>query len=239
MEIGEQRNELAHLSRVTMLGELSGSLAHELNQPLTAILSNAQAAQRFLARDDVDLDEVRAILKDIVSDDKRAGEVIRGLRLLLTKGEMPHQRLDLNDVVRDTIRLVRSDLLNNAIDLDIELAPDLPMVSADRVQLQQVLLNLMVNGYEAMSDAAGAERKLVVRTARLKSVAYAYRWPTWATASHRRIWNVCSILFTTRCAASAWAGGLPHDYFAQGGHLGNNNTRAARAFTSRCLRIPL
>jgi len=161
----EQRNELAHLSRVTMLGELSGSLAHELNQPLTAILSNAQAAQRFLARGEVDLDEVRAILTDIVSDDKRAGEVIRGLRMLLTKGEMPYRALDLNDVVRDVLRLVRSDLLNSGVNVLTELALDLPAVNGDRVQLQQVLLNLVVNGCEAMTGAEDADRQLIVRTA--------------------------------------------------------------------------
>jgi PAS domain S-box-containing protein len=164
MEISQQRNELAHLSRVTMLGELSGSLAHELNQPLTAILSNAQAAQRLLARADVDLDEVREILTDIVSDDKRAGEVIHGLRVLLKQGESRHQPLDLNAVVRDVIRLVRSELLNHGVILTTELAPVLPTVVGDRVQLQQVLLNLVVNGYEAMADVSGADRQLTIRT---------------------------------------------------------------------------
>jgi PAS domain S-box-containing protein len=165
LEIEQQRNELAHLARVTMLGELSGSLAHELNQPLTAILSNAQAAQRFLARDDVNLDEVRAILQDIVADDKRAGEVIRGLRLLLKKGEMQSQSLDLNDAVRDVLRLMRSDMLNAGIIVNAELAPGLPMINGDRVQLQQVLLNLVVNAGEAMAGVAATERRLIVRTA--------------------------------------------------------------------------
>jgi two-component system, LuxR family, sensor kinase FixL len=165
LEIEQQRNELAHLSRVTMLGELSGSLAHELNQPLTAILSNAQAAQRFLAHDDVDLDEVRAILQDIVNDDKRAGEIIRGLRLLLKKGEMQSQPLDLNDVVRDVLKLMRSDMLNGGIIVSTELAPGSPMVNGDQVQLQQVLLNLVVNAGEAMAGVAATERRLIVRTA--------------------------------------------------------------------------
>jgi PAS domain S-box-containing protein len=164
-EFALQRNELTHLSRVAMLGELSGSLAHELNQPLTAILSNAQAAQRFLARDDFDLDEVRAILKDIVRDDKRAGEVIQGLRLLLTKGEMRRQPLDLNSVVSDVLRLVRSDLLNSGVCVNTELSPFLPMANGDRVQLQQVLINLVVNGCEAMATTASPVRHLLVRTA--------------------------------------------------------------------------
>ena len=164
-ELALQRNELAHLSRVAMLGELSGSLAHELNQPLTAILSNAQAAQRFLARDDVDLDEVREILKDIVSDDKRAGEVISGLRLLLTKGQMQSRPLDLNHVVSDVLRLVRSDLLNSGVIVNTELMRGLPRANGDRVQLQQVLINLVVNGCEAMSHVESPARQLVVRTA--------------------------------------------------------------------------
>ncbi len=164
-ELALQRNELTHLSRVAMLGELSGSLAHELNQPLTAILSNAQAAQRFLARDNVDLDEVREILKDIVSDDKRAGEIISGLRLLLTKGEMQRKPLDVNDIVRDVLRLVRSDLLNTGVSVNTELAPFLPKAAGDRVQLQQVLINLVVNGCEAMTVIAPPARHLLLRTA--------------------------------------------------------------------------
>jgi C4-dicarboxylate-specific signal transduction histidine kinase len=165
IEVALQRNELAHLARVAMLGELSGSLAHELNQPLTAILSNAQAAQRFLARGDADLNEVREILKDIVSDDKRAGEIISGLRLLLTKGEMQCKPLDLNHVVSDVLRLVRSDLLNTGVIVNTELMRGLPMANGDRVQLQQVLINLVVNGCEAMAKVESPARQLVVRTA--------------------------------------------------------------------------
>jgi two-component system sensor kinase FixL len=164
-ELALRRNELAHLSRVAMLGELSGSLAHELNQPLTAILSNAQAAQRFLARDNPDLNEVREILQDIVNDDKRAGEVIRGLRLLLTKGQMQRQPLDLNHVVSDVLRLVRSDLLNSGVIVNTDLLPGLPAATGDRVQLQQVMINLVVNGCEAMTSVDSAARQLAVRTA--------------------------------------------------------------------------
>ncbi len=163
-ELAQQRNELAHLSRVTMLGELSGSLAHELNQPLTAILSNAQAAQRFLARDDADLNEVRAILADIVAEDKRAGEIIHRLRLLLKKGEVQRQSLDLNEVVLEVLKLVRSDLVNHGISAQTQLAPALPAIKGDRVQLQQVLLNAVMNACQAMARVAPADRTLVVRT---------------------------------------------------------------------------
>lgn len=164
MEVQQQREELAHLSRVTMVSELSGSLAHELNQPLTSILSNAQAAQRLLNREPADLGEVREILKDIVDEDKRAGEVIHRLRLLLTKGEVTRQPLDLSEVARDVLKIVRSDLVNQGVAVGTELAPDLPTVKGDRVQLQQVLLNLVVNGCDAMAGVITAERRLLVRT---------------------------------------------------------------------------
>jgi len=159
-----QRSELAHLSRVTMLGELSGSMAHELNQPLTAILSNAQAAQRFLAREPVDLDEVRDILADIVEQDNRAGEIIRRLRMLLRKGEVQQQPLALNELVREVLALIQSDLVNQGVTARTELAPALPSVNGDRVQLQQVLLNLVMNACDAMNGSGPAERQLVVRT---------------------------------------------------------------------------
>ncbi|MBC7940245.1 MAG: PAS domain S-box protein [Chitinophagaceae bacterium] len=163
LELEQQRNELAHLSRVTMLSELSGSLAHELNQPLAAILSNAQAALRFLDRGSPDLVEVREILQDIVADDRRAGEIIQGLRLMLKRGELRGELLDLNEIVRDVLRLVRSDMLNAGVSASLELAADLPAVVGDRVQVQQVLLNLIVNGYEAMASTSSG-RMLTVAT---------------------------------------------------------------------------
>jgi PAS domain S-box-containing protein len=166
MELEQQRSELAHLSRVTMLGELSGSLAHELNQPLSAILSNAQAAQRFLAGDPSNLEEVREILKDIVEQDKRAGEVIRRLRLLLMKGEVHRQPLDLSEVLLDVLKVVRSDLLNQGVAVSTAFAADLPAVFGDRVQMQQVVLNLVMNGCDAMSGIERGRRRLTVKTAR-------------------------------------------------------------------------
>lgn len=163
-EMAQQRNELAHLSRVSMLSELSGSLAHELNQPLAAILSNAQAALRFLARDDPDLDEVRDILQDIVMDDKRAGDVIQGLRSLLQKGDLQFEALDLNAVVQEVLRLVRSEMLNAGVALVVQMAPNLPKVQGVKVQLQQVLLNLVMNGCEAMAAVSREDHRLTVST---------------------------------------------------------------------------
>ena len=166
LELARQRSELAHLSRVTILSELSGSLAHELNQPLTAILSNAQAAQRFLAGADPDLAELREIMQDIVDDDKRAGEVILGLRMLLKKGELRREPLDINLVAQDVVRLMRSDLVNDSVVMSLDLAPDLPAILGDRVQLQQVLLNLVMNGSEIMLNVAATDRKLAIATTR-------------------------------------------------------------------------
>ena len=165
----QQRKQLIHLSRVAMLGELSGSIAHELNQPLAAILSNAQAAQRFLAQDKASLCEVRQILKDIVDEDKRAGELIRRLRILFKKGEIELQPLDANELVLDVLRLMRSDLINRRITASSELAPQLPEVRGDRVQLQQVLLNLLINAADSTPEGASEVHPLVVRTTRIGS----------------------------------------------------------------------
>ena len=160
-----QRDELAHLSRVAMLGELSGSLAHELNQPLTAILSNAQAAQRYLAQSPPRVDKLAEILTDIVKSDHRAGAVIQRLRSLLRKEEAQRHPLDVNEVVEESLRLMRSDLLNRQVVVSTELAAALPVVSGDRNQLQQVLLNLVINGCDAM-DGHRADCRLMVRTQR-------------------------------------------------------------------------
>ena len=165
VEIEHQRNELAHFSRVTMLSELAGALAHELNQPLAAILSNAQAALRFLSRDEADLEEITDILRDIVRDDKRAGEVIEGMRALLRKAETRYEPLDINAVIETVVKLVRSDLLNAGVELRLDLLPTLPIVKGDRVQLQQVLINLIMNGCDAMRKNPTTERELSVSSA--------------------------------------------------------------------------
>jgi PAS domain S-box-containing protein len=165
-ELRERRVELAHLSRVTMLGELSGSIAHELNQPLTAILSNAQAAQRYLVKDPPRLTELKEILEDIVEEDVRAGEVIKRLRLLLKKGEVNQEPLDANDVVHDVLRLARSDLANHGVIADTALLPGGAFVLSDRVQLQQVLLNLVMNACDAMDANEPKDRLLTLRTHR-------------------------------------------------------------------------
>ena len=162
-EVAMQREELTHLSRIALLGEMSGSLAHELNQPLTAVLSNAQAALRFLDHERPDLDEVHESLVQIVENDKRAGEVIRRLRAMLRKERVNHEELQANDVVHDVMRLINSDLLNRNVSVRLDLAPELPAVSGDRVQLQQVLLNLVINACDAM-DHVPKGRALAILT---------------------------------------------------------------------------
>ena len=166
LEAREQRLELAHLTRVATLGELSGAMAHELSQPLTAILSNAQAAQRLMARSEPDLPEIRSILADIVDDDRRAGEVIERLRAMLRKDEPQFLPVDLNQIIADVLALERSDLISRRVTVSLELADELPWVNGDSVQLQQVLLNLMLNACEAMSSRPATERRVVVTTAR-------------------------------------------------------------------------
>lgn len=163
MELTRQRNELAHLSRVSLLGELSGALAHELNQPLAAILSNAQAAQQMMKADPIDLAEIREILSDIVGQNKRAGDVIRRLRALLMRGEALNEEVDLSGLVRDVMPLLNSDLVEHGVAVSLELA-DVPPVLGDAIQLQQVLINLILNGCDAVADEPPSKRNLLIRT---------------------------------------------------------------------------
>jgi C4-dicarboxylate-specific signal transduction histidine kinase len=162
-------DEIAHLNRVGAMGELTASLAHELNQPLASILSNAQAASRFLSREPPDLAQVQDCLTDIVADDRRAGEVIQRLRGLLKKGGFQECHVDLNEVVSDALRMMRNDALLRHVTLNFEAAPGLSPVLGDRVQLYQVVLNLIVNGLEATAEQPPGDRWLSVRTAKSNS----------------------------------------------------------------------
>jgi PAS domain S-box-containing protein len=166
VEAERLRREIAHISRVTLMGELTASLAHELNQPLTAIMTNAHAGERYLAQAAPPLGELREILADVAADARRAGEVIHRLRSLLKKDAARFRPLDLNEVIREVVTLTRSDAIIRRQPIELALAPDLPPVVGDRVQLQQVLLNLVLNGMEAMAARAPAERQLRIRTLR-------------------------------------------------------------------------
>ncbi len=182
-EAHEQRLQLTHLSRVAMLGEMSGGLAHELNQPLTAILSNAQAAEHLIANKTIDNNELREILRDIIAANQRASEVIRRLRALFKRGETYRERLDANELVRETLSLAQGDLATRSIAPVLKLAPGTLAIHGDRIQLEQVMLNLILNGAEAMAGHTAAERTITVRSAGNDSwvyVSFADRGPGFA-----------------------------------------------------------
>jgi signal transduction histidine kinase len=164
LQIRTQQEQLAYLSRVSLLGELSGALAHELNQPLAAILLNAQAARCELDKSEPDSQEVSNILKDIVADDQRAGEVIRKLRALFIKGAVQMNSVDINACIREVLKLEHSHLIARRVTVTTDLADELPTVMGDCVQLQQVLLNLIVNACDAMAANEPRERRLCLRS---------------------------------------------------------------------------
>jgi two-component system, LuxR family, sensor kinase FixL len=160
----EHRNEVAHLLRVASLGELSAALAHELNQPLAAILSNANAAQLFLAHDKYDVEEIRSILRDIVTADERASGIIARVRSVLKKGPFRPEELDANELIKQVVKLMRHDLTAHKIRIVTEFIEELPPIRGDRVQLQQVLINLVLNAIDAMSQRAEDARILTLRS---------------------------------------------------------------------------
>jgi PAS domain S-box-containing protein len=156
--------ELAHASRVAVLGEISASIAHEVNQPLAAIVANGEACLRFLAREEPDLNDVRGAVEWIVKDGNRAGDVIQRVRTLTKKTEGHRAKLDVNDAVDDVLVLLQRELLAHRISVQRDLAAGLPSVVADRVQLQQVIINLTMNAIEAMQAVAGRARRLTIRS---------------------------------------------------------------------------
>lgn len=162
-EAAELRREVMHAGRVTMLGQLASSLAHELNQPLGAILRNAEAAELFMKNESPDLDELRAIVADIRKDDQRAGDVIDRLRALLKRRQLDPRPVPLSELVDEVVMLTRVDSATRHVGVEIDLPRDLPLVRGDRIHLQQVLLNLLLNGMDALADVADGERLLTVR----------------------------------------------------------------------------
>jgi signal transduction histidine kinase len=160
-----QRQEIAHLMRVSMLGELSGGLAHELTQPLTAILSNAQAGKLLLAKGNKSLSEIGNILDDIIAEDERAGEVIHRLRGMLKKGDVKHEPIDMNELISSTLRLLHSELIDRRMSVSFDNAASLPATRGDVVQLQQTLLNLLVNAMDATENVPPTRRTISITTA--------------------------------------------------------------------------
>jgi PAS domain S-box-containing protein len=159
-----QREELTRLSRVALMGELTASLAHELNQPLTAIASNAAAGTRFLARDPLDPKMFEELLDDIFTDARRAGAIIHGIHQLVRKGDETRRSISLNEIIVDVLRLLHSDLLGRSTTVETDLAAELPAVSADPVHLQQVLLNIIMNSLEAMQQTPATARRILIST---------------------------------------------------------------------------
>ena len=165
LQLQIQREELAHLNRVALMGEMTASVAHELNQPLTAIANNASAARRFLERGNIDPVLLQQLLQDMVADSQRAGEVIRGIRALVRKDKsIVRSVLNLNAVIADTLRLVSSDVLLRESVVTTEMDHNLPQVEAAPVQIQQVLLNLIMNALDAVEALPPAERRIIVTT---------------------------------------------------------------------------
>jgi PAS domain S-box-containing protein len=158
------QTELAHVTRVTMLGELTASIAHEVNQPLTAVVTNAEASLRWLNRETPDLAAVRRSVESVINDGCRASDVIRRVRALAKKSDMEAVKLDLNQVANEAIALVERELAKHEILLHTDLAPALPEILADRVQLQQVIINLLMNGIEAMEPITDRPRELLIRS---------------------------------------------------------------------------
>jgi PAS domain S-box-containing protein len=164
LQLQVQREEMAHRNRVSLMGEMTASFAHELNQPLTAIANNASAARRFLEHGNIDPALLQQLLQDMVADSQRAGEVIRGIRSLVRKETSVHTLLDLNSVITETVRLVSTDVLSRESVVTTELDPHLPQVNGALVQIQQILLNLIINALDAMEGLPPTERRIVITT---------------------------------------------------------------------------
>jgi signal transduction histidine kinase len=151
---------------VTTLGQLTASIAHEVNQPLAAIVTNGEACLRWLGRQPPEVDEVRGAVESMISDGRRASDVISGLRALSRKTDPQRARLDINGVIEDVVLLVQREVLNHRVVLRLELAPGVPPVLGDRVQLQQVIMNLVINGLQAMAAVTDRPRDLTIRSQR-------------------------------------------------------------------------
>jgi len=160
------REELGHMSRVAAMGELTASIAHELNQPLSGIASNASAGRRFIDRGDIDLNELRDLLGDITDDARRAGDVIRDIQSMVRKGVSARQPVNLNDLVIKVARMVNPNAMLQSCQLETLLEPNLPAIEGDPIQLQQVVLNLVINAFDAMHDTPVRLRKVVIATER-------------------------------------------------------------------------
>ena len=234
------RQELAHISRVATMGEMTATIAHELSQPLTAIMTNAQAGLRFIGSPDRSRDEVSEIFNDIVVADQRARQVIQNMRALFQRAEAPRQPLRLNALINDVATVVGTDALLKSVSVTLDLAPQLPLVSGDRVQLQQVVLNLVANAFDAVSDA-DQPRNVLLRTRPAAPTPSRWTWSTPGRGSPSTPWcrsssrssppSAAAWGWDSRSAARSWARTTAGS--------GRRTTRtAAPAFTWSCPPFP-
>jgi two-component system sensor kinase FixL len=229
-EIERQRNELAHVTRVYTVGQLAASLAHELNQPLGAILRNAEAGELFLHDPSPDLDELRAILADIRQDDQRAGAVIDRMRALMRHRDPDRHRLDLRLVVDDLVALVRADAEKRQVRLAREIDPALPPVLGDRVQLQQVVLNLLLNAMDALDDNPPARRLVTVRARPVGATVEVTVSDTGPGIPADNLAHVFEPFFTTKPAGLGMGLAISRDIIeAHGGRLSAESNEAGGA----------
>jgi PAS domain S-box-containing protein len=199
-EAAKQQRQIAHLTRVGMMGELSGMLAHELQQPLTAILCNAQAGQLLAAKEPLDVEELREIFREIIRDDKHAGEVIHHLRSHLIRGEMQLEALDLRGLLREVLILARGMLTKHNVQLEAHIDDGIPAVQGDRVEVQQLLLNLVLNACESMSEHAAGDRRIEIVVARDQNYGFVQTsvLDRGRGISHEQLERIFEPFFTTK-----------------------------------------
>jgi len=232
--------DLAHVSRVTTMGELTASLAHEVNQPISAAVTNADACLRWLDGETPNLEEARAAAMEIVKDGTRAAEIITRVRLLFQKGAPQRELVDLNEVIREMIVLLRSETVRYNISVGADLASDLPQVLADRVQLQQVMMNLMLNSIDAMKNVDGS-RELIIQSRRsdndqlLLSVS-----DTGVGLPPDQTDQIFNAFFTTKSHGTGMGLSISRSIIeSHGGRLwfGNNAPRGASFFLALPIRV--
>ena len=163
--LGKLRADLAHVARISMLGELTASIAHEVNQPLAAIVSNGQSCLRWLARNDPDIEKVRRLTNRVVDEAWRASDIIKRIRDLASQRAPEQELLSIDDVIRESLNFLRHELQLKGIVVSLELGPEVPQIIGDRTLLQQVIVNLIINAVQAMAQLAPAQRRISVRTA--------------------------------------------------------------------------
>jgi len=236
LQAAQDRAALRHMTRVSIAGQLSAAIAHQINQPLAAILGNAEAAQKMLASKMVDLADLREICDDIVTEEHRAAEVIRRLSALYKRGDMKVAPLDLNELIRETLELLRTELLIRHVAPLTDLAPALPVVDGGHVQLQQVLLNLILNAADAMNGNV-EERKLTIRTEATGAVVRFYVVDNGCGIAADDLKNVFDAFWTTKAAGMGMGLAICKSIIAahHGSITATNNVEGGAAF---CVSLP-